>query len=258
MLDEDDAYDATDGRGQAKSARHEFGSEMPEQMLAERLAALSERSTVPPMHAMSGGAGRTRGLGRGASSADRGEGRGPGAGSSSPAQDEADPQFPQCVAGAAGGLWRAAAAGDCAGLCRSLRQGGAASLDVGDPADAGATALMKAARAGAVESVMQLVRAGADTEARDLRGETAMHAAAARGHAHVIDALVAAGASGAGAAARGAAVWPCPCAWPGGGRLVLSRRCAAHGLGGGWRYRYSDILSLSFRHAPPYDSTGIV
>jgi hypothetical protein len=110
-------------------------------------------------------------------------------------QDEADPQFPQSVASAACALWTAAAAGDGAGLCRTLRRDGAASLDIGDPADAGATALMKAARAGALESVMQLLRAGADTEAQNSGGETAMHAAAGTGQVEIIDALVAAGAA---------------------------------------------------------------
>jgi len=206
MLDEDDADDAADGGALAKSARHEPAAAMPERMLAERLAAESERSLVAerlPAHAASCGAGGTRGRGRGACSADRADGRGRGARSSSPAQDEADPQFPQSVASAACALWTAAAAGDGAGLCRTLRRGGAASLDIGDPADAGATALMKAARAGALESVMQLLRAGADTEAHNSGGETAMHAAAGTGHVEIIDALVAAGASVAATSASG-------------------------------------------------------
>ncbi len=198
MLDEDDAYDAAKRRPLAKSARLEPAASMPERMLAERLAAESERCLVTeqaPARAAPCGAGGLRGRGRGARSADRAEECGRGARSSSPAQDEADPQFPQSVSAAAGALWSAAEAGDGAALCRSLRRGGAASLDIGDPADACATALMKAARAGAVESVMQLVRAGADTEAQDSGGETAMHAAAGAGHVDIIDALVAAGAA---------------------------------------------------------------
>jgi hypothetical protein len=204
MLDEDEDDDAADGRPLAKSARHEPAASMPERMLAERLAAESERSLVTersPARA-SCNAGGARGHGQVARSADRAEECGRGAGSAqgaadsaSPVQGEADPQFPQSVAAAACALWSAAAAGDGAGLCRSLRRGGAASLDIGDPADSGATALMKAARAGALESVMQLVRAGADTEAHNSGGETAMHAAACTGDVNVIDALVAAGAA---------------------------------------------------------------
>jgi hypothetical protein len=197
MLDDDDAYDAADGGPLSQSARHDSAAAMPGRLLAERLAAESERSFASERQhtrSVSAFAGGPRGHGRDARSADRGKEGAHGAGSLSPAQDEADPQFPQSVATACA-LWSAAAAGDGAGLCRSLRRGGAASLDVGDPADAGATALMKAARAGALESVLQLVRAGADTEARNSGGETAMHAAAGRGHGDVIDALVAAGAT---------------------------------------------------------------
>jgi hypothetical protein len=198
MLDEDDADDGADGRRLAKSARHEAAGSMPERMLAERLAAESERSLGterPSARAASCDAGAASGRGRGRCSGDRAAGSGQGARSSSPGQDDADPQFPQAMAAAASALWSAAAAGDGAGLSRSLRRGGAASLDVGDPADVGATALMKAARAGALEAVMQLVRAGADTEAQNLGGETAMHAAAGAGHVDIIDALVAAGAA---------------------------------------------------------------
>jgi hypothetical protein len=204
MLDDDDAYDAAGGRPLSKSARHEPAASMPGRMLAERLAAESERSLVSerPLARAACGA---RGCGRGARSADRTEECGQGAHSTSPAQDEADPQFPQAVAVAACALWSAAAAGDGAGLCRSLRRGGAASLDIGDPADAGATALIKAARAGALELVMQLVRAGAKTESQNSGGETAMHAAASKGHVDVIDALAAAGAARAAAHCKPAA-----------------------------------------------------
>ena len=54
---------------------------------------------------------------------------------------------------------------------------------------------------------MQLLRAGAETEARNSGGETAMHAAAGRGHGDIIDALVAAGTTRAAMSAAVCRGW---------------------------------------------------
>ena len=137
--------------------------------------------------------------------------------------DEADPQLGGPAAMALCALWRCSGAGDGVGLNRALRRiavqeasssgagcsgtsssrggadrrgGGWIVLDIGDAEDGGATALVKAARAGSVECVLHLIKARADVESRDAAGETAMHAAASRGHVAIIDALAAAGGRG--------------------------------------------------------------
>jgi ankyrin repeat protein len=50
------------------------------------------------------------------------------------------------------------------------------------------------ARAGLVETVRALAEAGAEVNAADTKGFTALHGAASKGHVEIIKALVAAGA----------------------------------------------------------------
>lgn len=78
----------------------------------------------------------------------------------------------------------------------SLSAAGAAALvanvDIAD--ETGLTPLMAAAHAGALDSVEQLIHAGASLYARDCTGASPLHCAAWNGHAHVVQRLLAAGA----------------------------------------------------------------
>jgi len=71
----------------------------------------------------------------------------------------------------------------------------AAGADANTALPGGETALMTAARSGSVEAVRALLGKGADVKARESKyGQTALHWAAAEGHADVIGELVKAGA----------------------------------------------------------------
>jgi hypothetical protein len=210
MLDEDDGEASPDSPAKVSRRRRRNGADSariagqdaadpPCRMLAEHLAAESERSlagvSVRNQHVAASRPSQSRDLASSTASAISGH---QSAGAS---QQLADPQLPCPQAAALSSLWCSAVAGDSAGVGRALRrisagregQRGRVALDVGDPADGGATALIKAARVGSVECVMHLLKARADIERRNEAGETALHAAARQGHVHVIDALASAG-----------------------------------------------------------------
>ena len=193
-----------DGDAAGRVKREEI-SAVPCRMLAEHLAAESERS-------LAGGRGRAMvATGSGALARPCQSARIPchsgtssGRAVSMAAEPEpADPQLPCAAAAALSALWCSAGAGDGAGVARALRRISAShaghkretAVDVGDAADGGSTALIKAARAGSVECVVHLLKAGAHVGRRNANGETALHAAASQGHVRVIDALVTAGVS---------------------------------------------------------------
>jgi ankyrin repeat protein len=83
--------------------------------------------------------------------------------------------------------------------------------DAGVPVDAvnglGDTALMDAAAVGNVEVVKQLLRLGADPNAKSRTRECVLHDAVRNGHAEVVAALLDAGARSDYVTSRGETVW---------------------------------------------------
>lgn len=94
------------------------------------------------------------------------------------------------LAGCAGGLASAARSGDLAAIDRRVAEG--AEIDAQDLQ--GNTALYQAARAGHADAVERLIEAGADPDLANSFGSTAAHVAARYGHVEVIRALGRAGA----------------------------------------------------------------
>ena len=94
------------------------------------------------------------------------------------------------AASCAGGLSGAARSGDVASIDRLIADG--ADLDAQDLQ--GNTALYQASRAGRTDAVERLLAAGADVDLENSFGSTPVHVAARYGHADVIRALARAGA----------------------------------------------------------------
>jgi Ankyrin repeats (3 copies) len=89
-------------------------------------------------------------------------------------------------------LWHIAGTGDVEGLNHLLDQG--ANVNAGDRT--GVTALMRAAYHGQVPMVQALIARGADVNATDRSGLTALMMAKHAGHKEIVDALLALGAHG--------------------------------------------------------------
>jgi hypothetical protein len=83
----------------------------------------------------------------------------------------------------------------CAMAVQTAAQDGAdVNTRQGAEGEAAPTWLRVTARAGLVETVRALAEVGAEVNAADTKGFTALHGAAAKGHVEIIKALVAAGA----------------------------------------------------------------
>jgi ankyrin repeat protein len=73
--------------------------------------------------------------------------------------------------------------------------GAGADLDLKDKvADGGITALIEASKFNRIETVRELIRAGANINSHDIGGETALYIASRDGHVEIVSELLAAGA----------------------------------------------------------------
>ncbi len=75
-----------------------------------------------------------------------------------------------------------------------IERGGLMMQNVNTKDRYGHTPLMEAAKSGDAEAVKDLLRRGADREAKSEKGKTALHYAAANGHVEIVNLLLANGA----------------------------------------------------------------